>query len=143
MGGGNIKHWSKTQPTIPLSGGQAELNGIMSGIAQALGILSICLRLGIYLQVMRAHRRNGSHRQSLQAMDGKTKPAPWDRLRNEHGGLSVQSRNCFRVRFSLHSLIAGSDSQTHLDWMIQIDDSSSSIIVRPQSRRTRPEQRHQ
>ena len=69
----------------------------------------------------------------LQAMNGKTESEPWDRLRNEHGGLTVQSRDCFRFSLVLHSLIAGRDQQL----MTQIDDSSSSVIGRPQSRRTR------
>ena len=61
------------------------------------------------------------------------KPEPWHRLRNEHGRLTLQSRDCFRVSLSLHSLIAGRDQQL----MTQIDDSSSSVFARPQSRRTR------
>ena len=46
VGGGNIKHWSETQPTIALSSGEAELNGIGAGIAQGMGIQSICRDLG-------------------------------------------------------------------------------------------------
>ena len=33
-----IKHWSKTQPTIALSSGEAELIGMGQGMAQALGL---------------------------------------------------------------------------------------------------------
>ena len=51
MGGCNIKHWSKTQPTIALSSGEAELNGIGAGIAQGLGIQSICRDLGYDYQL--------------------------------------------------------------------------------------------
>ena len=36
-----VKHWSKTQPTIALSSGEAELIGIGQGIAQALGLKSL------------------------------------------------------------------------------------------------------
>ena len=46
VAGNNIKHWSKTQSTIALSSGEAELNGIGAGIAQGLGIQSICRDLG-------------------------------------------------------------------------------------------------
>ena len=47
-GGGNVKHWSKTQRTIALSSGEAELNGIGAGIAQGLGVQSICRDLGYH-----------------------------------------------------------------------------------------------
>ena len=67
------------------------------------------------------------------AADEQQQSEPWHRLRNEHGGLTVQSRDCFRFSLSLLSLIAWRDQQL----MTQIDDSSSSVIVRPQSRRTR------
>lgn len=40
VGGMLIKHWSKTQPTIALSSGEAELVGIGQGMAQALGLQS-------------------------------------------------------------------------------------------------------
>jgi hypothetical protein len=46
VAGSNIKHWSKTQSTIALSSGEAELNGIGAGIAQGLGVQSICRDLG-------------------------------------------------------------------------------------------------
>ena len=46
IGGRNVKHWSKTQSTIALSSGEAELNGIGQGIAQGLGVQSICRDLG-------------------------------------------------------------------------------------------------
>ena len=54
VGGGNIKHWAKTQSTIALSSGEAELNGIGAGIAQGLGIQSICKDLG-YVYKLRVH----------------------------------------------------------------------------------------
>ena len=41
MGGKLIKHWSKTQSTIALSSGEAELVGIGQGMAQALGLQSL------------------------------------------------------------------------------------------------------
>ena len=43
----NIKHWSKTQTTVCLSSGEAELRGISDGLAQALGIQSIAKDLGL------------------------------------------------------------------------------------------------
>ena len=46
INGKNVKHWAKTQSTIALSSGEAELNGIGAGIAQGLGIQSICRDLG-------------------------------------------------------------------------------------------------
>ena len=41
-----VKHWSKTQSTIALSSGEAELAGIGSGMAQALGIQSLAADMG-------------------------------------------------------------------------------------------------
>ena len=49
-----VKHWSKTQPTIALSSEEAELSGIGSGIAQALGIQSIARDLGMDMR-LRVH----------------------------------------------------------------------------------------
>ena len=46
-GSHNIKHWSKTQTTVCLSSGEAELRGISDGLAQALGIQSIAKDLGL------------------------------------------------------------------------------------------------
>jgi hypothetical protein len=54
IGGRNVKHWSKTQSTIALSSGEAELNGIGQGIAQGLGVQSICRDLG-YDYGLRVH----------------------------------------------------------------------------------------
>ena len=54
VGGGNIKHWAKTQTTIALSSGEAELNGIGAGIAMGLGVQSICRDLG-YDYKLRIH----------------------------------------------------------------------------------------
>ena len=36
-----VKHWSKTQSTISLSSGEAELHGIAQGCAQGLGVQSL------------------------------------------------------------------------------------------------------
>ena len=36
-----VKHWSKTQTTISLSSGEAELHGIAQGAAQAIGMQSL------------------------------------------------------------------------------------------------------
>ena len=41
-----VKHWSKTQSTISLSSGEAELHGIAYGCAQSLGIKSLLRDLG-------------------------------------------------------------------------------------------------
>ena len=41
IGGSLVKHWAKTQPTIALSSGEAELGGIGSGMAQAIGLQSL------------------------------------------------------------------------------------------------------
>ena len=54
INGHNVKHWSKTQSTIALSSGEAELNGIGAGIAQGLGVQSICRDLG-YEYELRVH----------------------------------------------------------------------------------------
>ena len=41
-----VKHWSKTQSTISLSSGEAELHGITQGAAQALGVKSLMADMG-------------------------------------------------------------------------------------------------
>ena len=46
MGGCLLKHWSKTQSTISLSSGEAELHGIAYGAAQALGMQRLLKDLG-------------------------------------------------------------------------------------------------
>ena len=43
----HVKHWSKTQTTVCLSSGEAELRGISDGLAQAIGLQSIARDLGI------------------------------------------------------------------------------------------------
>ena len=53
-GKNNIKHWSKTQTTIALSSGEAELNGIGAGIAMGMGVQSICRDLGYHYD-LRVH----------------------------------------------------------------------------------------
>ena len=45
-----VKHWSKTQSTIALSSGEAELSGIGSGMAQALVVESLCADMGWQLK---------------------------------------------------------------------------------------------
>ena len=42
-----VKHWSKTQTTVCLSSGEAELRGIGDGLAQAIGLQSIARDLGM------------------------------------------------------------------------------------------------
>ena len=46
-----LKHWSKTQSTIALSSGEAELSGIAYGTAQTLGLQSVLRDLGMDLKV--------------------------------------------------------------------------------------------
>lgn len=46
IGNHTIRHWSKTQTTIALSSGEAELSGIGSAIAEALGFQSLSRDLG-------------------------------------------------------------------------------------------------
>ena len=46
MGSHCVKHWSKTQSTVSLSSGESELHGICAGVAQAIGLQSICKDLG-------------------------------------------------------------------------------------------------
>ena len=45
-----MKHWSNTQSTIALSSSEAELAGIGSGMAQALGVESLCADMGWILK---------------------------------------------------------------------------------------------
>ena len=51
LGGSNIKHWAKTQTSIPLSSGEAELHGIAAGITQGLGMQSIARDLGFTIAI--------------------------------------------------------------------------------------------
>ena len=46
-GGHLVKHWAKTQTTVCLSSGEAELRGIGDGLAQAIGLQSIARDLGL------------------------------------------------------------------------------------------------
>ena len=51
LNGSNIRQWSKTQTTIALSYGEAELHGINSGITQGLRLQSIARDLRIEYKV--------------------------------------------------------------------------------------------
>ena len=51
LGGRLVKQWSKTQSTLALSSGEAELHGIASGIAQGMGMRSIARDLGFTLGI--------------------------------------------------------------------------------------------
>ena len=42
----SFKHWSKTQTTVSLASGEADLHGICAGVAQGIGLQSICRDLG-------------------------------------------------------------------------------------------------
>ena len=46
LGSHAVRHWSRTQTTIALSSGEAELGGIGVGIAEALGFQSLARDLG-------------------------------------------------------------------------------------------------
>ena len=46
-----VKHWLKTQTTISLSSGEAELHGIAMGCAQALGLQSLLRDLGWEMKI--------------------------------------------------------------------------------------------
>ena len=46
IGPRNVKHWSKTQTTVSLSSGEAELHGICAGVAQGLGLQQVFKDLG-------------------------------------------------------------------------------------------------
>ena len=52
LGSHTIKHWSKTQTTLALSSGEAELHGIAAGMAQAIGIQTILRDLGFSVKIM-------------------------------------------------------------------------------------------
>ena len=41
-----VKHWAKTQTTVSLSSGEAELQGIAAGAAQGLGLQSLMRDMG-------------------------------------------------------------------------------------------------
>ena len=46
LGGCFLKHWSKTQTTVSLSSGEAELHGIAYGAAQGLGLQALLKDMG-------------------------------------------------------------------------------------------------
>ena len=46
-----VQHWHKTQTTIALSSGGAELVGIAYGMAQPIGVLSLCADLVIVVDI--------------------------------------------------------------------------------------------
>ena len=46
-----IKHWSTTQSTVALSSGEAELGGICRGASIGLGLQSLAMDLGIFLDL--------------------------------------------------------------------------------------------
>ena len=46
LGGCLVKHWAKTQGTVSLSSGEAELHGIAFGAAQALGLQALLKDMG-------------------------------------------------------------------------------------------------
>ena len=51
LNGSNIRQWSKTQTTLALSSGEAELHGINAGITQGLGIQSLARDLGFQYKI--------------------------------------------------------------------------------------------
>ena len=50
MGGHCVRHWSKTQPTIALSSGEAELGGLAKGSAEGIGLCTVATDLGFRLK---------------------------------------------------------------------------------------------
>ena len=46
-----MKHWSSTQKAITLSGGEAELGGVVKAASEALGLQSVAQDLGLELHV--------------------------------------------------------------------------------------------
>ena len=50
VGSAMVKHWAKPQPTIALSSGEAELGGIGTGMAQAIGLQSLAADMKWKLQ---------------------------------------------------------------------------------------------
>ena len=78
-GSHNVKHWAKTQTTVCLSSGEAELRGISDGLAQALGIQTIAKDLGFSWPIQMlsdataaisiARRRGMGRIRHLDAMD--------------------------------------------------------------------------
>ena len=42
-----VKSWSRTQPTIALSSGEAELAAVVAGVAEGLGMLSVLADFGL------------------------------------------------------------------------------------------------
>ena len=52
LGRHTVKHWSKTQTTLALSSGEAELHGISAGIAQAIGVQTILKDLGFAVKIV-------------------------------------------------------------------------------------------
>ena len=50
-GGHLLNHWSSTQQTVALSSGEAELKGIVKGVAEGIGMHNIAKDLSIYYDV--------------------------------------------------------------------------------------------
>ena len=51
MGRHIVKHWAATQKVITLSSGEAELAGVVKGAAEGLGLQSLCLDLGLTVDI--------------------------------------------------------------------------------------------
>ena len=51
MGAHLVKHWASTQKVITLSSGEAELAGIVKGIAEGLGLKSLAADLGLAVSI--------------------------------------------------------------------------------------------
>ncbi len=48
LGKHTIKHWASTQPSVSLSSGEAEFNGVVRGAGVGLGYQSLLRDLGIH-----------------------------------------------------------------------------------------------
>ena len=46
-----VRHWASTQRSVTLSSGEAELNGIVKGVCEGMGMRSLAADFGINLQV--------------------------------------------------------------------------------------------
>ena len=51
VGSHSVRHWSRTQPTFALSSAEAELGGIATRVADALGFQSLARDLGWHYEI--------------------------------------------------------------------------------------------
>ena len=79
-----LKIWSRTQPTIALSSGEAELAAVVAGVAEGLGMLSVLADFG--LTSTRLTERDAVQRHLLTLgvarLDGRSAAAPFLKARS-------------------------------------------------------------